>query len=120
MPQEKDGNVLPNWDFTQNISSDFVVTPEEVPYINCLGWFRRMETMFEGLRFFDLKRWGMEWSHKCGLYSEEIFLTKDDPNRAIEVPWEAISAGMESSRPTVSSESNTNKLLLDPEQFRVK
>ena len=45
---------------------------------------------------------------------------KDDPNRAIEVPWEAISAGMESSRPTVSSESNTNKLLLDPEQFRVK
>ena len=120
VPQEKDGNVLPNWDFTQNISSDFVVTPEEVPYMNCLGWFRRMETMFEGLRFFDLKRWGMEWSHKCGLYSEEIFLTKDDPNRAIEVPWEAISAGMESSRPTVSSESNTNKLLLDPEQFRVK
>jgi len=118
--QKDDANVLDNWDFTQHISSDFVVTEEMRPYMNCLNWFRRMENMFEGLRFFDQKRWGMEWKHLVGVYSEEENLTHNDPRLAIEVPWEAISAGMESSRPAVTSQAPASQLTFDPEQLRVK
>ncbi len=121
VPQDEDVNVLPNWDFTQKVSSDFIVSPEVVPYMNCLNWFRRMENMFEGLRFFDLKRWGMEWTHLVGLHSEEFPMPFNDPKRAIEVPWESISAGMSSSRPTTTTtDANANTLTLDPDAFRVK
>ena len=114
------GNCHENWDFTQtNVSPSYVVTAEQVPFMNCVNEFRRFETMFEGLRFFDLKRWGVEYSHVCGLYSEEIHLTGSDPHRAIEVPWETISAGMESSY-GAPKDNQTNQLIFNPEDFRIK
>ncbi|MBR5084282.1 MAG: RagB/SusD family nutrient uptake outer membrane protein [Prevotella sp.] len=114
------GNCHENWDFTQtNISPSYVISAEQVPYMNCVNEFRRFETMFEGLRFFDLKRWGVEYSHVCGVYSEEIPLTGNDSHRAIEVPWETISAGMESSYQT-GKDNQTNQLIFNPEDFRIK
>lgn len=92
-------NCFANWDFTKNISSSYVVPAEAVPYMNFINDFRRFETSFEGLRFFDLKRWGVEYSHFVGVNSQEIKLTSNDPRRAIEIPWEVESAGMASSRP---------------------
>jgi hypothetical protein len=97
-------NCFDNWDFTStNISSSYVIPKEAVPYMNCLNDFRRFETMFEGLRFFDLKRWGIEYDHVIGVNSTKNTLTGTDTRRAIEVPWEALSAGLESSRPQVSA-----------------
>ena len=102
----QNANVIMDWSFTQQyISPSFVVSADAIPYMNCINDFRRYETVLQGMRFFDLKRWGMEYTHE---YSEgnqvhSITLQGDDPRRAIEVPWEAMSAGMESSRPTVSA-----------------
>jgi hypothetical protein len=114
-------NCFADWHFTQNISSSYVVPDNLIPYMNCLNEFRRFETMFEGLRYFDLKRWGVNWSHSIGVEAAVTQLETNDPRKAIEVPWEAISAGMASSRPAVSSSSGANELVLfTDEDFRIK
>ncbi len=112
------GNCFPNWDFTQRVSSSFVVPAEATPYMNCLNELRRWETSFEGLRFFDLKRWGIEYKHVYNVHADETTLTVDDPRRAIEVPWEVISAGMETSRPQTSAHANSNIVLFDAKEYK--
>ncbi|MBO4658203.1 MAG: RagB/SusD family nutrient uptake outer membrane protein [Prevotella sp.] len=111
-------NCFENWDFTQGVSSSYVIPHEATPYMNCLNEWRRWETSFEGLRFFDLKRWGLEYKHIVGLNSEEYPLPVNDPRRAIEVPWEAISAGMASSRGAMSAPANANIGLIDTKEFK--
>jgi len=115
------GNCHANWDFTQrNISPSYVISAEQVPFMNCLNEFRRFETMFEGLRFFDLKRWGVEWEHTVSVNADAYTLSGNDARRAIEVPWEVISAGLESSRVVPSSSANSNQLVFDKEDFKIK
>lgn len=62
--------------------------------LTCLH-LRRIETLWDGNRFFDIKRYGIEISHN---YSENgsdevITLEVNDPRRAIQIPQEAILAG---------------------------
>ena len=104
-------NCFADWDFTQRMSSSFIVPKEAVKYMNCLNEFRRIETCWDGTRFFDLKRFGIEYSHIYGPESEEIKLTWDDPRRAIEVPDDAIMAGLEPSRPTTKIEKGSEFVL---------
>ena len=114
-------NCYRNWDFTQRMSSDFVVPAEAVPYMNCVNDFRRYETAFDGLRFFDVKRWGIDYSHTYSVYKEIYNSNYDDAVRAIEVPWEAISGGMDSSRPTSNAtDANSAKLTMNKSSFVVK
>ena len=86
--------------------------------MNCLNDFRRFENVFEGMRYFDIKRWGLPVSHIIGLEGDSIGLEVNDPRRAIEVPWEALSAGMESSRTPVAKD--TRSFSIDYESLRVK
>lgn len=48
---------------------------------------RRLETIFDGLRFFDLKRFGIEYQHNVGRNGNEpanvYILGYDDPRRAL-------------------------------------
>jgi len=109
-------NCFDDWNFVTNMSPDYVIPAIAVPYMNCLNYFRRYETNFSGLRFFDLKRWGMEYSHEYGLNNEVYTLTWDDPRRALEVPQDAIASGLQPSRPlTVDSAKNEKTIL--PAQF---
>lgn len=94
----RNSNCFDNWDFTKNMSSSFVVPAAAVKYMNCLNDLRRFETVWDGLRFFDLKRWGIEYSHIYGPDSKEYKLTWDDERRAIEIPEEAIVAGLQPSQ----------------------
>ncbi|MDO4163627.1 MAG: RagB/SusD family nutrient uptake outer membrane protein [Bacteroides sp.] len=55
---------------------------------------RRLETLQEGLRWQDLKRYGIEFSHNRAGELADV-LTKDDPRRAIQLPPDVINAGME-------------------------
>ncbi len=100
-------NCYENWDFTQNMSSDFVVPANVVTYMNCLNDFRRYETWMEGWRFFDLKRFGIEYSHFVGVAHTEYKLTWKDPRRAIEIPQDVIGAGLQTSRPTENTKTLT-------------
>lgn len=112
-------NCYADWDCTQLVSSDYVIPHEATPYMNCLNEWRRWETSFEGLRFFDLKRWGREIVHEVRDH-DPIVIKPGDPRLAIEVPWEALSAGMASSRPNTTAASNANYVLIDTKEYKTK
>ena len=106
-------NCFDDWDFTQQMSSDYIVPAAAVKYMNCLNEFRRYENSYEGMRFFDLKRWGLPITHTIGLEEEEITIEYDDDERAIEVPWETLAAGLESSRSTDTYEDPDGEIDLE-------
>lgn len=94
----KQPNCFSDWNFTQEISPDFVVSQEQVPYMNCINDYRRYETVMEGNRFFDLKRWGMPFSRTWGPQAEKIDVVSNDVRLALEIPQEVIMAGLTPSR----------------------
>jgi hypothetical protein len=62
--------------------------------------FRRTETMHLGLRWFDIKRYGIEIPRRVmnadGVPAEQVdFLTKDDLRRALQLPNKVLEAGLE-------------------------
>lgn len=62
--------------------------------------FRRTETMHMGLRWFDIKRYGIEiprrvMNAKGVPEKKKGFLKKDDPRRALQLPNKVIEAGLE-------------------------
>lgn len=89
-------------EFASNVSNVYSVPENIVPYMNCLNEFRRFENCFEGIRFFDLKRWGFSWEHHQGSNDDVYKMEGRDSRRAVELPWEAIASGLEPSRPTQS------------------
>ena len=87
------------------MSNLFSITAEQLPLIHCVLHFRRIETMFDGYRWFDIKRYGIEITHNIdgkGLQR----LPYDDERRAIQLPQEVISAGMESNPRTTAAPSS--------------
>ena len=113
-------NCYADWDCTQRVSSSYVIPHEATPYMNRLNEWRRWETSFEGLRFLDLKRWGRTITHEMRGHDAPIVLEPGDPRLAIEVPWEAQSAGMASSRGASTAASNANITLFDAKQYKTK
>jgi len=75
------------------MSSGFVVTTAQQPFIHCVLHFRRIETMFDGYRWFDIKRYGIEIDHAIGRDRVETLLY-NDLRRAIQIPQEVVSAGL--------------------------
>lgn len=102
-------NCFEDWNFVTNMSPSYVIPAEAVPYMNCLNDFRRFETAWDGLRFFDLKRWGVEYAHYYGPENETYFLAWNDPRRAIEIPQDALVAGLEPSQPTTKTSDDASK-----------
>lgn len=78
----------------EKMSSSFVVTAAQRPLIHCVLHFRRIETVFDGYRWFDIKRYGIEIEHNIAGKSVDK-LVYDDPRRAIQLPQEVISAGLD-------------------------
>lgn len=78
----------------EKMSSSFVVTAAQRPFIHCVLHFRRIETMFDGYHWFDIKRYGIEIDHPIGKTRVEK-LVYNDARRAIQLPQEVISAGVE-------------------------
>lgn len=66
--------------------------------IYCCLHFRRIETLHDGLRWMDIKRYGIEISHKYGTDAVQK-LTYDSRKRAIELPREVRDAGLEANDP---------------------
>ncbi|MBD5188012.1 MAG: RagB/SusD family nutrient uptake outer membrane protein [Bacteroidales bacterium] len=87
--------------------SDATASLDEImPYLQCVLHMRRIETIHTGLRWFDIKRHGIEIDRKIGNsiapdYHTMDRLTVNDPRRAIQIPAEVGSAGLQSNpRPT--------------------
>lgn len=64
--------------------------------IQCLLHLRRIETIHEGLRWQDIKRYGIEISHNRDGLANDI-LKVDDPRRAMQLPQDVINAGLEAN-----------------------
>jgi len=87
----------------KHINPDFEVEKggKQESMIHCLLHMRRCLTLHEGFRWFDIKRYGIEIVRRETTNVGESFLrvtdtlTKDDPRRAFQVPYDAIDAGLE-------------------------
>lgn len=72
----------------------FTVTEgDQESLIQCLLHLRRIETLHEGLRWYDIKRYGIEIAHNRDGLEDDVLL-KDDPRRAIQIPQDVINAGL--------------------------
>lgn len=76
-------------------STEYAVSDNIEPLLQCILHFRRIELIHTGMRWFDLKRYGIEISHAIGKEPRIETLTKLDPRRALQIPNEVIAAGIE-------------------------
>lgn len=95
----RDFYVTNNTLFVKKLNNDkmsptFVLTAAQRPLIHCVLHFRRIETMFDGYRWFDIKRYGIEIEHNIAGKGTDK-LAYNDLRRAIQLPQEVISAGLE-------------------------
>lgn len=117
--KESTPNCFMDWSFTNQLSSEFTIPSEAIPYMNCLNDLRRYETSFEGQRFFDLKRWNMPYYHSIpnidargNVTAQTLEMPSNDSRRALEVPWESIASGFSASRPTAAPTA-TRQMTMD-------
>jgi hypothetical protein len=92
------------------MSTAFAVTANQRPLIHCVLHFRRIETMFDGYRWFDLKRYGIEIEHNIA-GSGATKLVYNDARRAIQIPQEVISAGI-TPNPGIKNYDSNNRFKL--------
>lgn len=76
-----------------DISSDWSLDSTQIAVVHCALHFRRLETIHTGLRWHDLKRYGIEIEHRQGTDPVRKLKWNDD-RRAIQLPKEVIMAGM--------------------------
>jgi hypothetical protein len=82
------------------LNPDFIVEEgAQENFIQAILHLRRIVTIHEGLRWQDVKRYGIEVYRRkvdgsfISLYDD--VLRKDDPRRALQIPKNVISAGLE-------------------------
>lgn len=75
-------------------SDKYHVTADILPILQCIQHFRRIETVHTGLRWFDIKRFGLSLDHYIGRY-DKVTLEKLDLRYALQIPNEIIAAGLE-------------------------
>lgn len=85
---------------------EYTLTDDILPIIQCVQHYRRIETIHTGMRLFDLKRFGIEYSHKYGKDGEILTMTMMDPRKAIQIPTEVLAAGLEPNK-RLPSDANT-------------
>ncbi len=70
-------------------------------FIHCLLYMRRHEFMHMGMRWFDVKRYGIEITRRTveglNVLSEDDVLELRDNRRALQLPKDVITAGMEAN-----------------------
>ena len=86
-----------------------VETGTQENMIQLILYMRRVNNMFQGLRFMDLKRYGIEYEHY--LENEEaLTFTAGDLRGAIQLPTDVIAAGLEANpRTTAEAKSESGQ-----------
>lgn len=83
------------------------LSEEQITYLQCVLHFRRCETVYEGTRWDDVKRYGIDLSHRIDKKVVEK-MSYNDVRRAIQIPADVISAGLPGN-PTIPAQSGENK-----------
>jgi tetratricopeptide (TPR) repeat protein len=91
----------------KRLNPDFgIVSPEQEYFLQSALYMRRVLTLHEGLRWFDLKRYGIEIYHRSIEITAQLngatdvkhivdMLQTRDPRYALQLPAAVISAGLE-------------------------
>ncbi len=79
-----------------------IESSEQEALLQCVLQFRRIETLLQGLRWFDIKRYGIEVERRVMNADGEPMektgeLLKDDLRRAVQIPQKSIDAGIEAN-----------------------
>ena len=103
----------------QDIAAEWVITPEQLPFVHCALHFRRIETLHDGLRWHDLKRYGIEIEHVQGKDPARILVWNDD-RRAIQLPQEIIKQGLTPNPRIILGDNvdSTTPLLMQSKQAK--
>lgn len=86
----------------KELHPDFTVTPgEQENFIHAILHTRRILTLHEGLRWFDVKRYGLKIYRRryetSGQWTVLDSLDVNDPRRALQLPASVINAGLEAN-----------------------
>ena len=100
--------------------ADYQVTDANVALLQCVQHFRRIVTVHNGMRFFDIKRLGLEITHVIGKDSRTETLTMLDPRKALQIPNEVISAGLEPNDRIKQTPSAGSDLTVEKKYEQVK
>lgn len=65
-----------------------------MPMLQCIQHLRRIETIHTGMRWFDIKRFGLEYDRLIGRNGKD-HLDIEDPRKAVQIPSEVVAAGMQ-------------------------
>lgn len=93
--------------------------------LQCVLAFRRIETIQQGLRWFDIKRYGIEIPRRQMDESDRPaklldWLGKDDPRRAVQIPLRVRQGGLEPNPRSVETETSSDKVEQIPNSYIVK
>ena len=103
--------------FIQNCFNEFSIPDDSKKLLWCCLHFRRIETIHDGWRWMDIKRYGIEIEHTTEENGTDR-LTWDDPRRAIQLSQRVIVAGLQPNpRNDASSASVSSAVQLEPEQL---
>lgn len=97
----------------QEMSADWTITAEQMPFVHCALHLRRIETLHDGLRWHDLKRYGIEITHVQGKDAPRVLVWNDD-RRAIQLPQEVIMAGMSANPRKVLGDNLDGNVTMSP------
>jgi hypothetical protein len=97
----------------QDMAAEWVITPAQMPFVHCALHFRRIEGMHDGLRWHDLKRYGIEIEHVQGKDAPRKLVWNDD-RRAIQLPQEVIVAGMTANPREVMGDNLDGSMTTSP------
>ena len=101
-------------------STEYSVTDANLGVLQCVQHFRRIVTVHNGMRFFDIKRLGLEITHVIGKDSRTETLTMLDPRKALQIPNEVISAGLEPNDRIKQTPSAGSDLTVEKKYEQVK
>ena len=76
-------------------SDRYKLTADIEPYLQCVQHFRRIEFIHRGMRWFDIKRFGLSFKHVIGKDARVETLQVLDPRLALQIPNEIIAAGID-------------------------
>ena len=87
----------------KQLNPSWTITPEQEEYLQVLLHLRRIETVHTGLRWFDVKRYGIEITRVDVSDGSKVTVTsnvlkKDDKRRALQLPADVITAGLAPNR----------------------
>lgn len=110
---DEEGNVVRNHQHcpelhNSELSANWTITDEQLPYIWCVLHMRRVETLHDGMRYFDIKRYGITITHKFGYPATYYTMSLEKDNYAVELPQEAIEAGQ---KPNYAATGDGNSMV---------